>query len=406
MKKLLFILMMFALALPCAFAQQGQREVIVYFKDGQVQKGLLSRLPGNERFSLYTAEGRVITFQAAQVKDLTYGDGTRPGTNKRQPSTARPVNPQRQQATPRQTAPRQQVAPRQEQRSTAPRQSQQNRQPVRVDENGRAINQPRQQNQARRQQQARSREEDEELNGDDLLLAPSSRRTETRKPAQTRQAAKAAPAPEEASATGPRGFLEFGYSIGMGKVPNKYGRMEITFSYGAQITPSFFAGFGLGVQLFGDTVFSKYTQDSNGLLTPIPVPMALGDSSSTYTKMSIPIFVDLRYDFTRGSVVPFVGLKLGYSIAIQTTNSFSINESGNQSIRKETKAAGQGLYLVPSFGVKFRLTRSMAFHLALAYTAQMHSYSYIGPSSSGGATALFKKTQPMSAFTLRAGLEF
>ena len=114
-----------------------------------------------------------------------------------------------------------------------------------------------------------------------------------------------------------RGFVDLGYTIGVGIVSNS-DRVELTTTHGVQIIPEFFVGAGVGVNYYH---------------------LAEGD-----TCISLPFFVDVRTDILRSNITPFVDLKIGYAF-------------GNV----------QGLYVTPSVGCKVN-------HLdfSLGYVAQRY----------------------------------
>lgn len=145
---------------------------------------------------------------------------------------------------------------------------------------------------------------------------------------------------QDSNITGYRGFVDFGYTVGLGDYG--VGRIELTTSHGYQFNPYFFAGIGTGIHY--------YVQ---GVNTPL-----------------IPFFADLRGNFLEGPVVPFIGLKLGYSCSI------------------DDGFYGEGFYAAPSAGVKFMLGNRSAINLSFGYSAQ----------KSDGIN--------MGGFSIKAGIEF
>jgi hypothetical protein len=121
--------------------------------------------------------------------------------------------------------------------------------------------------------------------------------------------------------------------------------------------------------------------------------------------MTIPIFLDVRYNFTNSAIVPFVGLKLGYALAINTKDSYIQTNVGTSKL-KETSLKGMGFYASPSAGVKFMLGRKAAINVGVAYSMQMRKYSYIAPASDGSGFLSYTKDEPLSGVTLKIGLEF
>jgi hypothetical protein len=114
-----------------------------------------------------------------------------------------------------------------------------------------------------------------------------------------------------------RGFVDIGYTIGI-RTDINCGRLELTTSQGYQFNPYLFLGLGVGAHYF------------------------IGPES-----YAMPIFADIRANFSRGKVIPFSGLKIGY-------------------------VAGErnGLYLNSFVGGKFMITSKFAFNLSFGYTYQ------------------------------------
>ena len=81
-----------------------------------------------------------------------------------------------------------------------------------------------------------------------------------------------------------RGFVDLGYTIGVGAVLNS-DRVELTTTHGVQIFPELFVGAGAGINFY---------HSSDGAI-------------------ALPFFVDVRTDILRSNITPFVDLKVGYS---------------------------------------------------------------------------------------------
>jgi hypothetical protein len=378
MKRIFFIFILFAMALQVAFAQRG-REVTIYFRNGNVAKGELTKLPNDERYRLQQPNGRIVLFYSNEVKDITYEDGTRPGASAPQQNQQR--NPQQnQQAYPQQNQQRnpqqnQQAYPQQnQQRNNNQAVPQQGRQPVReetVDEYSDDY-------------------DDEMLYDEDGYEIPTNKKAAKKQATANEQATSE---PPMFDITGPRGFIDFGYTTGMGSPQTKASRMEITASYGAQLNPSLFIGIGLGVHLYNDTVYHRFNSDAS-VLTP---------NDSSFTKMAIPIFADVRYNFSNGRFVPYVGLKLGYSIGIKTVLSKDTQPTNGVFVnRKETSASGLGFYIAPAFGVKYMMGSSLALNLSIGYTMQLFEYDYLDYTQNLHIT----KVEPMGGATFKVGVEF
>ncbi len=97
-----------------------------------------------------------------------------------------------------------------------------------------------------------------------------------------------------------RGFVDLGYTVGVGAVSNS-DRIELTTTHGVQILPELFVGAGAGI---------SYYHFNDGAI-------------------ALPFFVDVRSDILRSNITPYVDLKIGYAF-------------GNLN----------GLYVTPSVGCK------------------------------------------------------
>lgn len=125
--------------------------------------------------------------------------------------------------------------------------------------------------------------------------------------------------------TGYRGFVDFGYTIGVGDFD--LGRLELLTSHGVQVNPYFFVGAGTGVHYY---------------------------CTDGADEFMVPFFADLRGSFLTGVVSPVIGLKAGYTF--DATDSFS----------------SLGLYIAPSFGVRYMVSRTSALNLSVGYTFQRY----------------------------------
>lgn len=140
--------------------------------------------------------------------------------------------------------------------------------------------------------------------------------------------------------TGYRGFVDLGYTIGLGDFG--IGRIEATTSHGYQFNPHFFFGAGSGIHYY-------CTDGAEDIV--------------------VPLFLDFRGNFTKGAIVPFGGIKAGYSfVATESFEDF-------------------GAYLAPAIGVKFMMSKRAAFNLSLGYTfqfAEVYDYYYTSTENTGG----------------------
>ncbi len=118
---------------------------------------------------------------------------------------------------------------------------------------------------------------------------------------------------------GYRGFVDVGYTFGVGTFD--FDRVELSTSHGYQIFPYLFAGLGAGVQF--------YTGD--------------GDAS-----LEFPLFVHLRGSLPCHRIVqPFIDWKIGYTVG-----------------------DSDGFYMAPAVGCRFAMSELCGLSLSIGYTLQ------------------------------------
>lgn len=126
-----------------------------------------------------------------------------------------------------------------------------------------------------------------------------------------------------------RGFVDGGYTIGIGDYD--FGRFEINTSHGYQINPFIFVGGGLGLHFMPE-------YKTNGMDIPLDQREA---------KVDIPVFANLRANFNKGKITPFIDGKAGTYI---TNNG--------------------GLYLNLSAGCRFAVNEKQAVNISIGYTTE------------------------------------
>ena len=126
-----------------------------------------------------------------------------------------------------------------------------------------------------------------------------------------------------------RGFVDGGYTIGIGDY--EFGRFEINTSHGYQINPFFFIGGGFGLHFMPE-------YKTKGM--DIPRDQREG-------KVDIPVFANLRANFSKGKIVPFVDGKAGTYV---TNNG--------------------GLYLNLSAGCRIAMNEKQAVNISVGYTTE------------------------------------
>ena len=159
---------------------------------------------------------------------------------------------------------------------------------------------------------------------------------------------------------GYRGFLDYGYTIGLSDFKH-FGRLDLSTSHGYQFSRYFFLGVGAGYQ-FCDVL-------------EMPI---------------IPVFVDARLNLMDGRISPYIGLKAGYSFDIGTDN------------RDKFEGAGMGFYFVPNIGVRMVLRKNLAANLSFGYTHQIIDYI----DNSILINTINNDKESWEGLTIKAGIEF
>lgn len=131
-----------------------------------------------------------------------------------------------------------------------------------------------------------------------------------------------------------RGIIELGYGFGTGK----YGMNNFRFNFinAIKLNPSSSIGLGIG--------FRRFYEDKNSGWRP--------DSG----KMQIPVFIDLRTNFSTRTVTPYLAVGIGNS---------SRYISGSSS-----RAVYEGLFLNCSGGIWFNISERTALFAGIAYEMQ------------------------------------
>jgi small nuclear ribonucleoprotein (snRNP)-like protein len=245
-----------------------------------------------------------------------------------------------------------------------------------------------------------------EMDEPDLQTAPPERRTTPR----TQTAPRNPYAAKETQDTRPldeplpvmsgyRGFFDAGYVVKMGVLSAD--RIEVTTSHGYQINPSLFVGIGFGVNLYSDGFYknSVYKNDSIGG----PKEVMLGKTADSLNiSATLPIFADIRYNFiTEGQLIPFAGLKAGYSMGLAKTKLKETSEGGER-MRTETKVESVGFYITPSLGAKYVISPSFALNLSVGYAIQMFDLSY--RDTKNNVINTYKKNN--GGISVKVGVEF
>ena len=110
-----------------------------------------------------------------------------------------------------------------------------------------------------------------------------------------------------------RGFIDLGYSLGMGQPRNNFWLIETSFGYA--ITPRAYLGAGIGIHNF-KPVLKSYPQRTDKAQPE--------ENDPNWRYPFIPIYAEGRYSFkNESSNTPFVSLKVGATISRATSSSHS-----------------------------------------------------------------------------------
>jgi len=164
-----------------------------------------------------------------------------------------------------------------------------------------------------------------------------------------------------------RGFVDAGYSVGIGDYD--FGRIEVNTSHGYQINPYLFIGAGTGLHFMA----SYKTKDMD-------IPLDVRDS-----KVDIPVFANIRCNFLKKKVSPFVDVKGGTYV----TNS-------------------GGLYVNASAGCRFSINEKQAINLSVGYTTEKLQFETFDRFISHTSMEYTRYTTlyDTEAITVKLGFEF
>lgn len=164
-----------------------------------------------------------------------------------------------------------------------------------------------------------------------------------------------------------RGFVDAGYSVGIGDY--NFGRFEVNTSHGYQINPYLFIGAGTGLHFMA----SYKTKDMD-------IPLDVRDS-----KVDIPVFANIRCNFLKKMVSPFVDVKGGTYV----TNN-------------------DGLYVNASAGCRISINEKQAINVSIGYATeklQFEAFDHFTSHTSMDYTR-YTTLYDTEAITIKLGFEF
>ena len=176
-----------------------------------------------------------------------------------------------------------------------------------------------------------------------------------------------------------RGFVDIGYSMGVGSPRNNFWLVETSFGYA--ITPRAYIGAGIGLHSF-NAVIKSYPKR-----TDRPQPE---DNDPNWRYPVIPIYAEGRYSFKNESQnTPWVSLKVGATF---------INH--------------KGFYTSPSIGYHFKSNQYFSFNVGVGYALHTAHYKLWCLGNEPGAIgddkggSYLNKGAMFHNFFLKAGVEF
>ncbi len=176
-----------------------------------------------------------------------------------------------------------------------------------------------------------------------------------------------------------RGFIDLGYSLGMGAPRNDYWLVETSFGY--EFTPHYYLGLGVGLHNFEAKVGSY----------PMRYDLTVPEHINPDWKYPfIPVYVEGRYHVkSENGNTPFVSLKLGATF---------INHAG--------------FFASPTLGYHLASNRFFSFNVGLGYALQTATYKAWCTGETPGAIpdhsgkSYLKKTSLFHNALVKVGVEF
>ncbi|MBR5030527.1 MAG: hypothetical protein IKT03_08605 [Muribaculaceae bacterium] len=176
-----------------------------------------------------------------------------------------------------------------------------------------------------------------------------------------------------------RGFIDLGYSLGVGAPRNDFWLIETSFGYA--ITPKTYIGAGIGIHSF------KAVVKSYPMRTDRP---QLEENDPEWRYPFIPIYAEGRYSFKNESYnTPWVSLKVGATF---------INH--------------KGFYTSPSIGYHFKSNQFFSFNVGVGYALHTAHYKLWCTGDTPGAIgddkggSYLDKNAMFHNFFLKVGVEF
>ena len=176
-----------------------------------------------------------------------------------------------------------------------------------------------------------------------------------------------------------RGFIDLGYSLGMGAPRNDYWLIETSFGY--QLTPRCYVGAGIGMHNFSPKV-SSYPLRLDKITAEPNDP----DWQSPF----VPLYGECRYSLrSENGHTPWASIKLGANVITH-----------------------KGFFLSPSVGIHLAAKQYFSFNIGVGYALHTAHYRLHclgdtpGARSDGVGGAYLNKGAAFHNVFIKAGVEF
>ncbi|MDD2961150.1 MAG: hypothetical protein PHR45_03590 [Muribaculaceae bacterium] len=178
-----------------------------------------------------------------------------------------------------------------------------------------------------------------------------------------------------------RGFIDFGYGLGIGSPRNNVFLIETSFGY--QFSHYLYVGGGLGVNFHKADLDSYPWRQDKGEVAPTR-------NDPDWKFPFIPIYLNIRSQLYEGNrFTPYADLKIGASIL----NYY-------------------GFFMSPSIGIHIPTASFLALNIGVGYTMQQAHYKLWtrgetpGAIPDGSGSSYLNKNILLSSVSLKIGLEF
>ena len=164
-----------------------------------------------------------------------------------------------------------------------------------------------------------------------------------------------------------RGFVDAGYSIGIGDY--EFGRFEVNTTHGYQVSPYFFFGAGMGLHFMPE-------YETAGM-----------DIALDYreNKVDIPVFANVRCNFSKSKITPFIDVRGG---------TFVTNNGG--------------LYASASAGCRISINEKQAINVSIGYTTEKLEFETFDRFTNSSSMDYTREARicDTESITLKLGFEF